>query len=104
MSENDGKIHTVYMRDPLKIKSQNLPYKKTDLYGEISRGLPGPCRDLVLVANSLLWENPIQHQPRLSECYFMGRPIHRTVCMGKPHTNTRGGGGGVGTGWRETPM
>ena len=54
MSENDGKIHTVYMRDPLKIKSQNLPYKKTDLYGEISRGLPGPCRDLVLVANSLL--------------------------------------------------
>ena len=46
MSENDGKIHTVYMRDPLKIKSQNLPYKKPDLYGEISRGPPGPCRAL----------------------------------------------------------
>ena len=56
MSENDGKIHTVYMRDPLKIKSQNLPYKKTDLYGEISRGLPGPCRALVLVEQSLLIE------------------------------------------------
>ena len=54
MSENDGKIHTVYMRDPLKIKSQNLPYKKTDLYGEISRGFPGPCRALVLVEQSLL--------------------------------------------------
>ena len=54
MSENDGKIHTVYMRDPLKIKSQNLPYKKTDLYGRISRGFPGPCRGLVLVEGSLL--------------------------------------------------
>ena len=54
MSENDGKIHTVYMRDPLKNKSQNLPYKKTDLYGEISRGLPGPCRALVLVEQFLL--------------------------------------------------
>ena len=40
MSENDGKIHTVYMRDPLKIKSQNLPYvyKKTDLYGTFQVG------------------------------------------------------------------
>ena len=57
MSENDGKIHTVYMRDPLKIKSQNLPYKKTDLYGEISRGFPGPCRALVLVEQSLLGQN-----------------------------------------------
>ena len=46
MSENDGKIHTVYMRDPLKIKSQNLPYKKTDLYGRIWRGFPGPCRGI----------------------------------------------------------
>ena len=54
MSENDGKIHTVYMRDPLKIKSQNLPYKKTDLYGRISRGFPGPCRGLVLVEGFLL--------------------------------------------------
>ena len=54
MSENDGKIHTVYMRDPLKIKSQNLPYKKTDLYGRIWRGFPGSCRELALVANSLL--------------------------------------------------
>ena len=54
MSENDGKIHTVYMRDPLKNKSQNLPYKKTDLYGEISRGLCGPCREMVLVERSLL--------------------------------------------------
>ena len=57
MKENYGKVPTVYTRDPLKIKSQNLPYKKNDLYGEISRGLPGPCRDLVLVANSLLMSN-----------------------------------------------
>ena len=63
MSENDGKIHTVYMRDPLKIKSQNLPYKKTDLYGRISRGFPGPCRDLVLVANSL--RHPLSVGPSL---------------------------------------
>ena len=54
MSENDGKIHTVYMRDPLKIKSQNLPYKKTDLYGRIWRGFPGPCREMVLVERFLL--------------------------------------------------
>ena len=70
MSENDGKIHTVYMRDPLKIKSQNLPYKKTDLYGEISRGLPGPCREMVLVERSLL-------DRCLGADLVVGRPLSR---------------------------
>ena len=52
------KIHTIYMRDPLKIKSQNLPYKKTDLYGRIWRGFPGPCREMVLVERyKLICEN-----------------------------------------------
>ena len=53
MSENDGKIHTVYMRDPLKIKSQNLPYKKTDLWENLE-GLPWSFREMVLVERSLL--------------------------------------------------
>ena len=78
MSENDGKIHTVYMRDPLKIKSQNLPYKKTDLYGEISRGLPGPCRDLVLVATSLLDLGPgsRKERNRVSQSYTSPTPYY----------------------------
>ena len=49
MSENDGKIHTVYMRDPLKIISRKISHTKKPIYMGESGGA-----SLALVATWLL--------------------------------------------------